>query len=241
MQSEYRALYKSSSKAAGNPPIRHDQGPRRLRPCQLADILAPAPTPRRNSDSDDHRIGPSRSPYCTNSVPPHMSRQSTKGQRESGKMTLEKGDVVEVLAQDPLYQLSASDQDGFHTGMLYWLLSTPLNAGNYSAEISSSFYGCIVERDWLGLDLYMNEDMEESEARYRQYATHHFEPGQVREARTCPLPDASYGDFADPPRQGTPAAVAARPLRRTPPSSPDRALDSKEPLFKQRMPISFRK
>ncbi|MGG7100874.1 hypothetical protein [Rhodococcus sp. 24CO] len=73
-------------------------------------------------------------------------------------MRVEKGDVVDALANDPLYQLSASDQDGFHTGMLYWLLSTHLNASTPLTEISHSFYGSIVKRDWLGLDLYVGHD-----------------------------------------------------------------------------------
>lgn len=74
-------------------------------------------------------------------------------------MRVEKGDVVEALANDPLYQLSASDQDGFHTGMLYWLLSTPLEVAHPLTEISRSLSGSIVERDWLGLDLFVDHDM----------------------------------------------------------------------------------
>ncbi|MEI4744063.1 hypothetical protein [Rhodococcus erythropolis] len=75
-------------------------------------------------------------------------------------MRAEKGDIVEALANDPLYQLSVSDQDGFHTSMLYWLLSTPpLDVATPLMEISRSFSGCIVERDWLGLDLFVDHDM----------------------------------------------------------------------------------
>ena len=73
-------------------------------------------------------------------------------------MRVEKGDVVEALAHDPLYQLSASDQDGFHTGMLYWLLSTHLNEARPLKEISLSFYGSIVERVANGYDLYVGHD-----------------------------------------------------------------------------------
>ncbi|MCD2136199.1 hypothetical protein LQ424_30705 [Rhodococcus qingshengii] len=74
-------------------------------------------------------------------------------------MRVEKGDVVEALAHDPLYQLSASDQDGFHTGMLYWLLSTPPAVAYPLTEICLSLSGRIVERDWLGLDLFVDHDM----------------------------------------------------------------------------------
>ncbi|MBF7735992.1 hypothetical protein [Rhodococcus erythropolis] len=74
-------------------------------------------------------------------------------------MRVEKGDVVEALAHDPLYQLSASDPDGFHTGMLYWLLNTTLEVTNPLAGISYPFVGLVAERDWHGFSLFLDEDM----------------------------------------------------------------------------------
>lgn len=43
--------------------------------------------------------------------------------------------------------------------MLYWLLNTPLEVAYPLTEISRSLSGRIVERDWLGLDLFVDHDM----------------------------------------------------------------------------------
>ncbi|WP_064058179.1 hypothetical protein [Prescottella equi] len=67
--------------------------------------------------------------------------------------------TIETLVRDPLFQLSLPDQDAFHSNMLAWLIRVHRAAAYPLATITPAFLGSIVERNWRGLDLFVDEDM----------------------------------------------------------------------------------
>lgn len=67
--------------------------------------------------------------------------------------------TIETLARDPLFQLSLPDQDAFHSNMLTWLIRVHRAAAYPLATITPAFFGSLIERNWRGLDLFVDEDM----------------------------------------------------------------------------------